>query len=927
MAGRGTPAPPGGDPGKPSLFDLPRIPKRARPAPESSDTSSWGGGVEQLAPARRQRGQWAPPRASGQPSHLSNVGSRSRGVTTANTTLAHRSRGQKCHDHKRAKHDDFGALAVRSKRQYPSAHEDEETSSGGLSDKPHHLTPPAGLSWQAAAEELPVRHQGPTAQTSAPTRQSAESCHDASIFTPSIVQPTHRPVGGRLPDDHPLKVHLARLQREREKRKLQWAGLIDSLGDEFRNPASHDRFLWLQEEQKADEVITETMLQIKMAESGLQPETTQPQSKQHDSGSTGAAYHGRGRGTPPGRGNISRGRDRRRGRYNRGRGRHDYQGRMGSPPLHMQDIHGRLHDNFRTRKANVPSRIPMRWDSHRKDDAVRSWLNEMGMSTTAGTERSVGDDDPAPLGRRASRGSNARQDDDAMSYISLGATGAGANNYDNEDDGRLMMDEENTAMHVYPPTLYGATAPRIGLGQGSGDEEEREFEAAEAAREQERCEAAEEMDRFGLGDQSTGLRVRDSESCRIPEGLLIDVGSVGDVNGSICVHGVDGIQFGMSPLIPPPQPATQLSPALAHISTNTGGISESYSTKAPLDLLTGDEDLPEIKEEPDDGPFGVGSLYVDLYGCDDGGNKVSNNNGVTQAPAFPLTGQQAQDEEDDEGGLMELEGSSDEDDMANLPLSQIPWFQEGASASAIETGEGANITMMTDGVTAEAEAMQQLAGIERLDLSAAEAITEEQLEDVDRLDLSGPEPFDANEVVEGQYNLVTQLLQAIESATQEEMYTGFTAISDTSDAEDVEQHANPHHEVANGHEDDADGIKKITSLENTHILPLHEQQPDESRDNGKHRQPGQHQQETDKPPDDVVRHTTEDASQTLNQCSNKQKQPKLNQEINSDNQSHCENESAKPSSPPSSSTRELAWETIPRALTASPPPIPPPSPT
>ncbi len=212
------------------------------------------------------------------------------------------------------------------------------------------------------------------------------SLHQSNSVPSTIMPPSSLQEGNvQLPPEHPLKLHLSALLQARQTRKMQWAGLIETLGEEFRNPASHDRALWMREEQLADEAIAETMMRIKMVEQGMSdlPGASSNSASMRPS-QGGWTVDTAGDGRPRG---YHHGRQRGGGhvRNYRGRGGRPYRHHQGGrnrvmpPPLYQQDRDGRRHANIQTRKAGAPSKRPMRWSDERKDDAVRAWLGKMGM--------------------------------------------------------------------------------------------------------------------------------------------------------------------------------------------------------------------------------------------------------------------------------------------------------------------------------------------------------------------------------------------------------------------------------------------------------------------------------------------------------------------------------------------------------------------
>jgi hypothetical protein len=73
-----------------------------------------------------------------------------------------------------------------------------------------------------------------------------------------------------LPDDHPLKVELAKVREHREKRKKYWAGLAMTIPEEMRNEGSYDYQRWQAEDRLAEEAIENLVKMITAAELGFQ---------------------------------------------------------------------------------------------------------------------------------------------------------------------------------------------------------------------------------------------------------------------------------------------------------------------------------------------------------------------------------------------------------------------------------------------------------------------------------------------------------------------------------------------------------------------------------------------------------------------------------------------------------------------------------
>ncbi|KAI9788305.1 MAG: hypothetical protein M1816_006991 [Peltula sp. TS41687] len=467
------------------MSDLLSFTRRQRGENPEPPEFEWGGGTEQVARTRRERGNLNPSpetRIKRSPSESSDmefpdIPKSAEKRKDATTDYERRGRS-----HKRAK---SAALNAPRLEAPPSVRPVGEPSKGALADgsesdddQPGRISPPPEVNWASKARQAPSPETLPSVMSTNPVQQQRVLGTASHGFAQTASVGSNIPSSGRnqLPPDHPLMVHLAALQRERQNRKFQWAGIINSMGNEFRNPASYDHQLWLMEEQKADEAIVDTMLQIRMAERGLDAGMEDvPAVEQAGTGAVrGGGQHGRGRGGH-------------RKRNKRARNRLDNHGEKPRKiPLHMQDpFSGGVHVNFRGRKENAPSKEPMGWTPETKEDAVQTWLKDMGMSqpvpasVTGGSaivsggrkEHLISDRLPAPQVTREEPAS-AAADDREKSFISLGSDlmtdddGHGSKDY----DGFLSTLEGRSQSHTLAPLNGSGSSYTIGAEQSYRDE-------------------------------------------------------------------------------------------------------------------------------------------------------------------------------------------------------------------------------------------------------------------------------------------------------------------------------------------------------------------------------------------------------------------------------------------------------------------------
>ena len=688
-----------------------------------SDTEGWGGGSEEVAPIRRQRGHWRPVQTPAATVNLSSADGPGQRIGSGDATLPVRPKErvevkrELGHDRKRLRLSRFEKLAIGPRREFDGNRGDESDSpSDASSDRPRQVTPPPGLSWQFGGQDLqPGSARGGVAATSGRVTTAESRAADVIPTVRPTTAAQARPANGPLPPDHPLKVHLAALQRERERRKLRWAGLIDSLGDEFRNPASHDRSLWLQEEQTADEAIAETMLQIKMAEAGLQLD---PLAREPGRGSTGrASSRRRGRATPGSRrppgGAQSAFKD------DKGRGKSQHRGRRPSRtiPLHQRDAYGKLHPNFRTAKPNAPTKTPMRWDDSRKSDAVRSWLDQMGMAVPGEDGDEYADEESPPRDYRRYQQDAASVGGAAPSFMSLPDTEAMGMDSDVDADENDRRNEMNGDDIVGTQQIRGGISTRwIRDADGDGEhdreweeaeaerEEERMFAAAEATREEERHRAAQALlGRWWNHGKPLVLRGRGPETRQVghvdpgteQEPAIKEEPESSDDAQSILVKGVNGHGVPAAARV---QTSADQSRVIAE-DTRLG--EQSHRQAAPRSSVDRESrQQPDIKSEPvSDAPtFG---LYDDIYGADDDiGHRIKSEDDSQVR------------EEEEEGSFMEFEGSSEDDDA---PLGHVSAFPE---ARPSQTNRGTTETG-TPRMTIESGTLHSLDGIEAVDLSGS----------------------------------------------------------------------------------------------------------------------------------------------------------------------------------------------------------------
>ena len=510
--------------------------KRQRGEVSETSDSDWGGGSSaHVAPTRRERGKWIPPPGS---KYLTHPIESSRMPDMESSDFPDLEKkdtasryGRLGRGRKRAKFDIFDAPRLEPPPSLRQVGDSSKAPSTGneSDDQPQRVSPPPEVNWASKARQALPPQRLPSMISTGPVQQRKISGGQQQERPRTTSVRSSMPPSGRhqLPPDHPLMIHLTALQRERQNRKFQWAELIDTLGDEFRNPASYDQQLWLREEQKADEAIVDTLLQIKMAERGLDAgiEDVGPVERGGSEVIRGGQQHHRGRG-----GGMRKNRQPRRYFDNK-------HGNKANIPLHKQDrMSGGVHVNFKGRKENGPSKRPMRWDEERKDDAVRTWLREMGMPelcppAPAGgsTIGSGGRKDDLTLDRlpatkptRGGGSADAEADDGEKSFISLGFD----MNDDDDDGDRNNEDKPDDAQY-----LGLALAPSSGLMAGHGHtspwsspvrseqsnadeevEEQEAFDAAEAAREAWRIAATRRVEEL-----QDSLRIMDAAD-KIVEG-------------------------------------------------------------------------------------------------------------------------------------------------------------------------------------------------------------------------------------------------------------------------------------------------------------------------------------------------------------------------------------------------------------------------
>ncbi|KAI9849647.1 MAG: hypothetical protein M1837_002772 [Sclerophora amabilis] len=207
--------------------------RRTSEEEEVSETSqeAWGGGNEQLAPLRRQRGALKPARIGGD-------GGRRHAPNQAPTAPAGRS------------------LDIPRGPRNPCRQRDPFRNSGG-----HGKT---------------IRKKNQRKRRRERSRRIASPPAPSSIKRPTTIttetQRGYRSAPEKLAEDHPLRVHLAALKTKREERSHYWAGVKEALGDEWRNPANYDVQLWKREEETAQTAIDEVGVQIGLLERGIPEE-------------------------------------------------------------------------------------------------------------------------------------------------------------------------------------------------------------------------------------------------------------------------------------------------------------------------------------------------------------------------------------------------------------------------------------------------------------------------------------------------------------------------------------------------------------------------------------------------------------------------------------------------------------------------------
>ena len=669
------------------LEELPDFRKRRREAVESLD-AEWGGSLVQIAPTRRQRGHLVRTNYSRpQEDHAkeSEVAQSSRKDKGHKGKESSRSWVNSRQNRKRARLDIFNAPRLELPIQQMPSQEPSNSSASGESDQPQRVSPPVRTSWREKLQPLSKLRSRPAKSNSPPESNELDTItQDNSAIATST---DHHGVGSShhgLPLNHPLKVHLTALQKERKKRKFEWAGLIDVLGDEFRNPASYDRRLWLREEQKADEAIVNTMLQIKMAEKGLSLQTDdasesalrfpEQQVARDTNADRGTRYPRRssyGGISLQTRGNHAR-RGGHGGRMARSRQRHHSSRRRTSTavPLHQQTIHGRLHENFQggPRKANAPTKTPMTWDEGRKDDAVRTWLRSMGMpeeTTATGPPRSpVGSVDVANRTRRSlltmdrlppfdfpegdnDGGDEDEDEDEARSFISLGG-----------GNGDIDACQRRYAVSSGVKSRRGVTSPWDSESQ-EGEENEN-FEAAERAREMERAEAA-----WQLEKAKARAEVEDEPS----SGIVTRRGNADDMDKGEPVERAREVERREVSLNLPQGGAAVAAASQVGDETTTGDL--PLRLMAELQMIdSGEMDAwgqmaaEKITTRTSERPIGI---KVEPGSDDDDDHHHHQHLSITQPSVA-----KAEEKEDDGGDFMQLDDSSSSAFSHTIAVRGVP---------------------------------------------------------------------------------------------------------------------------------------------------------------------------------------------------------------------------------------------------------------
>ena len=170
-----------------------------------------------------------------------------------------------------------------------------------------------------------------------------------------------------LADDHPLKEELAEVKRERELRKLYWAGLAQRIPEEMESAGSYDYQRWKEEEKLADAKIEELAGLIALAKRGIPVLREDPEPKVQVLRPTQSQPVSQGLQRP--------GMKRKKVRRRRGNGRRCY-----SDDDRDQNETGergnRVGSKNRYRGARAPETVV--WTDKAKSEAVAKWMRDMG---------------------------------------------------------------------------------------------------------------------------------------------------------------------------------------------------------------------------------------------------------------------------------------------------------------------------------------------------------------------------------------------------------------------------------------------------------------------------------------------------------------------------------------------------------------------
>ena len=173
--------------------------------------------------------------------------------------------------------------------------------------------------------------RGPAPGQHHPQNSSAPSRPDApqvSQTSPNIVTTAALPPR-RLPPDHPYMIEMKELKMTREHRRLYWLGVSDAIGPEWENPASFDRQMWETEERLADQKFAMLSGQIALAERGI---------------------------------------------YATG----DMKIHSLAPPDPNRNSTVKARESTRPTESNRSKRQMIQWTEKKNEEAVSTWMNEMG---------------------------------------------------------------------------------------------------------------------------------------------------------------------------------------------------------------------------------------------------------------------------------------------------------------------------------------------------------------------------------------------------------------------------------------------------------------------------------------------------------------------------------------------------------------------